>query len=325
MTYLEDETLDNDIFRICFSVFAVASGAMFVVQVLFLQQLKLLAIYLLPFLSFCMCFENAALARGSTANKDAVSEVAKVCHAFVVPLFVAVLNEVDFGLHKARSERFFFVHFDEGCEIALAWERVELWGVRLLAAVLFVMNLFVNFEIGDAKSDTGDAGEGGYLQWRNRASSTALALALIPPIFLTFWALLHTITMSRYGAKMTISLNNNRRWKVPIPCALFYGISIIFADTLFPIMSNAGEVVLLFGTSYMLFLVQNDLSIVASFADFLHRSNLVFARSCQLQQASNVSAGQRSSGQDANVDTSDEDTTFPNVDSVELTRDASEV
>ena len=61
--------------------------------------------------------------------------------------------------------------------------------------------------------------------------------------------------------------------------------SVIFSDTIFPIFSNAGEIVLLLALSFATFLVQNDLSTVASFADFLHRSNAAFRASKAIKDA----------------------------------------
>jgi hypothetical protein len=65
--------------------------------------------------------------------------------------------------------------------------------------------------------------------------------------------------MSRYGMKVTISLTKNNQWKVPLIFSLLYAVSIIFADTLFPICSNAGDVILLMGVTFATYLVQEDL------------------------------------------------------------------
>ena len=49
--------------------------------------------------------------------------------------------------------------------------------------------------------------------------------------------------------------------------------------------SNAGSIFLLMGLSFTLYLIQKDLALAGSFADFLHRSNVAFeyAKSRQLQ------------------------------------------
>jgi len=49
-----------------------------------------------------------------------------------------------------------------------------------------------------------------------------------------------------------------------------------FSDTVYPVTSNAGELALLLGLTFLLALVQHDLQLAAGFADFLHQSNLAF-------------------------------------------------
>jgi len=53
-------------------------------------------------------------------------------------------------------------------------------------------------------------------------------------------------------------------------------VSQIFGTRVYAITSNAGEIALLLGTSFTLLLVQKDLALAGSFADFLHRSNIAF-------------------------------------------------
>ena len=46
----------------------------------------------------------------------------------------------------------------------------------------------------------------------------------------------------------------------------------------YPTTSKAGELFLLIGITFNVFLMQKDLALAGSFADFLHRSNLAFNR-----------------------------------------------
>lgn len=46
--------------------------------------------------------------------------------------------------------------------------------------------------------------------------------------------------------------------------------------TVYEVTSNAGEIVLLFGVTVLVFLVQEDFSLAGSYADFLRSSNVAF-------------------------------------------------
>jgi hypothetical protein len=70
----------------------------------------------------------------------------------------------------------------------------------------------------------------------------------------------------------------NRRWRYIIPCVLGQTIGQIWGPSVYPTTSNAGELALLIGITFNLFLVQKDLALAGSFADFLHRSNVAFSR-----------------------------------------------
>jgi hypothetical protein len=52
----------------------------------------------------------------------------------------------------------------------------------------------------------------------------------------------------------------------------------IFGTHVYPVTSNAGELALLIGAAYFLYLAQDDLLLTAHFADFLHQSNAAFGR-----------------------------------------------
>ena len=54
-----------------------------------------------------------------------------------------------------------------------------------------------------------------------------------------------------------------------------------FNSAVYPTTSNAGNLCLLLGVSWMIHKVQKDLILAGTFADFLHTSNLVLKRSLQ--------------------------------------------
>ena len=80
----------------------------------------------------------------------------------------------------------------------------------------------------------------------------------------------------RYGKNATLSLDGSSSWTFIGLTACGQIIGQLFSLSIFPVSSNGGELLLLLGVSWMVYLVQNDLSITRKFADFLRRSNEAF-------------------------------------------------
>ena len=81
----------------------------------------------------------------------------------------------------------------------------------------------------------------------------------------------------RYGNNLTIGLLHNRRWRLVIVSVLGQAVGQCFGGNVYPVTSNAGELTLLIGITWLVRLVQDDLALAGSFADFLHQSNLAFS------------------------------------------------
>ena len=172
--------------QILFMAFAVVACVLFIIQVTSLQKLFLLPVFLLPILSFCVCFENIILFLGNGVDSNSeVAAAANVFHALEIPLFVICLYEISFRLHEARSAHFFCIPLDQGPNVTNLVAILFLWLVRLLAACLFILNILVDFKFV-SYDDVPLVGQGGYPYLALHSTSTALWLALIPPIVLTF-------------------------------------------------------------------------------------------------------------------------------------------
>ena len=170
---------------ILFVAFAVIAGILGTLQLVFLQKLMIVPVLLLPFLSFCICFENSVLSQGNNVTPTSpLAQAAYVFHSFQIPLFVITLYEISFRLHEARSAHFCCIPFDQGPDITNIPGTTSLWVVRLIAAGLFVMNIFVDFSLAKVPHSP-DTGRGGYASLANDPTSKSLWLALIPPIFLS--------------------------------------------------------------------------------------------------------------------------------------------
>ena len=261
--------------QILYVAFAVISFLLFFVQMLFLQQLRLVPVVLLPLLSFCITYENAVMyysCVSPTLGADVIG-TAHVANALVAPLFVVILYEICFGLHEARSAHFFCFPMEQGDDISNAPALTSVWLLRCVAAGLFVMSILVNFSIVE-HGLAPKTGSGGFAYLAKHADSLSIWLSLIPPIAVSFMALITSIAIHRYGKYHSLGLVN--RWRY----FSFFGLAVIvgycFSYNVYPVTSNAGELTLLLGLTGLVWFVQAELFMAGTFADFLHRSNLAF-------------------------------------------------
>ena len=89
--------------------------------------------------------------------------------------------------------------------------------------------------------------------------------------------MIHAIVLaSRYAKHCTLGISNNRYWRAIIPCSIFHVVGQFFGTNVYQVTSNAGELALLIGVTFIVGLVQRDLVIAGSFANFLYRSNKAF-------------------------------------------------
>ena len=75
---------------------------------------------------------------------------------------------------------------------------------------------------------------------------------------------------------MTIGITTRKRWRVILPCSLAFIIGQIFGEYWYVASSNLGQIILLGGVTFLLHLVEEDLRLAGTFADFLHKSNMAF-------------------------------------------------
>lgn len=278
-------------------VFGIMAITLLIIQMIFLSKLRILPAYALPLLSFCLAFINISLYFGESIKiKSPMANTLNLFQSLVVPLFVLVLFEMTFRLHEARSAKFCYIPFDQQTDVVNDWglsikmvTRVPLWFIRVVVSGLFAMNILVYYRFVTCTNSNQYVGKGGYMTLADHPTMTSLWLALIPPMFLSALGLYMALVLYKYGVNFTISLAYNRRWRIIIPCIIAYTIAHIFGTKCYTTTSNAGSICLLIGLSFILFLIQKDLALAGSFADFLHRSNLAFdyAKARELQLSGN--------------------------------------
>jgi hypothetical protein len=104
----------NEVMRGFCLAFAVIAALLFCVQIICLQKLRAIPVYMLPLLSFCIVYENVVLYCGGDIS--ATSSIAYSAYFFLslqIPLFVIILFELTFRLHEARSTKFCCIPFDQ--------------------------------------------------------------------------------------------------------------------------------------------------------------------------------------------------------------------
>ena len=185
---------------VLYMIFAVITGVLCLIQLIFLQRLNIWSVYWLPLLSFCMCYENVLLYLGDHISRhSSVAYAGNVFHALQIPIFIIVLYEVSYRLHEARSAQFlYYIRFDLGGSTTDLTALLSLWIVRTIAAGLFVMTLITDFSMLRRNHRSKVTGAAGYYTFSrdDNEHSVSLWLNLIPPIVLTVAGI--TIGISLY-------------------------------------------------------------------------------------------------------------------------------
>jgi hypothetical protein len=194
---------------VLYMIFAVITGVLCLIQLVFLQKLNIWSVYWLPLLSFCMCYENVLLYLGDHISRhSSVAYAGNVFHALQIPIFVIVLYEVSYRLHEARSAQFlYYIRFDLGGSATELTALLSLWIVRTIAAGLFVMTLITDFFILPKNHRSKVTGAGGYYAFSrdDNEHSVSLWLNLIPPIVLTVAGITIGISLYRFVYQHSIA------------------------------------------------------------------------------------------------------------------------
>jgi len=228
-----------------------------------------------------MCFENCVLAIGDRISERSVlAKFVFVAQALILPGLILAVFEIPFRLHQSRTAHFLCIPFEQGELMSGYIASISLWCVRIYAIGIFAVNILVNFDL--LHDEDKDAGIAGYETLGESTKSVHLWLALLPSLLLSAFAILIAIVMQRYAKNFSLGVRNrNYYWRYMLPFSLLHAVGQCFGQRIYPVLSNAGELGLLIGLSVMTHRVQTDLAVAGSFADFLHRSNVVFRNSGQ--------------------------------------------
>lgn len=172
--------------------FGIIAAILFFLQIIFLQKMQILPVYLLPLLSFSVAFDNILLYIGDV---EAVSSAANAWYFFrsvQIPLYLITFYELTFRLHEARQATFCCIRFDQSEDVINEWgldikaiSLVPLWFIRMVASGLFVMNILVFYGFVESEGSNEYTGKCGYITLAHHSSMIPMWLALIPPITLS--------------------------------------------------------------------------------------------------------------------------------------------
>jgi hypothetical protein len=262
----------------CYMTMAVVASLLLLVQLLLLRRLKVLSAYfLLPLLSISVAYENFTLFFGAHNQTDEVSHlyIGYILNSLIVPMFLLIQYELVFKLHEFRNAHFFCFELEVDAESVPA--KVVMWIMRLVCLGLVAVKLIVEFEwLGVNHSNPEHTGSAGYSYFAEESNSTSVALwfALLPSVCLSLFGAMVAVYIFKYGTY--VALDNHSSWKFASFAIVGQIVGQCFGYKYYPVTSNAGEVLLLVGMTYLVYLAQYELSMAASYADFLHRSNSAF-------------------------------------------------
>jgi len=184
--------IDDGVMRGFCLAFGVIAAALFFLQVIFLQKMQILPVYLLPLLSISVAYENVLLYCGNVDRQSPSANAGYFFHSIQIPLYLLTFYELTFRLHEARSAKFCCIPFDQSEDVINDWGLVikhvllvPLWFIRIVAGGLFVMNILVDFSFVTSEGSSEYAGRSGYITLAQNSSMIPLWLALIPPMTLS--------------------------------------------------------------------------------------------------------------------------------------------
>jgi len=184
--------------QILFLGYAAIALLLLAIQIIKLQKLAILPIYLLPCLSLLVCYQNIILYFSDSIRTNSDEAYAGyVFHSFEIPMYVVIIYEVAQRLHEARSAKFLCLVFDEGLKYDSFAAVISVWAVRFLAIGLFVLNILTDFSLLPTSNNSLKTGSGGYIFLAKNPASLSIWLNLIPPIILSATSIILGIVLFR--------------------------------------------------------------------------------------------------------------------------------
>jgi hypothetical protein len=283
-TYLGKDLYQYE--KILYVTYAVVTACLFIWQLKYYKTLKLFAVYLLPIISFSICYLSVVIYHGDSIHPtSATAQAAYVFESLIDPLLIIALYELPLRMHEVEFVHFICLPYDEASIEIKKMGKLSMWVIRIIAAGLFIVSILVDFFIV-RDSGTPHCNYGGFEYLSKHPNSVPCWLSLIPSIFLSIEAIVIGFAMQRFGTYHSIKVGHSKRWLLIIFGALCKVVSICFGYHVHTVVSVAGDIALLGAITLMTKFIVSELVTLGNFADFLRQSNIAFRQSHMIDEPS---------------------------------------
>eukprot|EP00752_Nemacystus_decipiens_P011149 g9905.t1 len=256
-----------------FIVLATLAASCLPLGTLMGRRSPILAAKLVPVICLLLAYENIVLALSNMLSDDsALVQIGRTTRAAVIPLFLVVMFEVAYAVHKRRSVKFCGIVFDQGHRRGVepcSWVLRNF--VRIVAMLLFVVGILVNYDI--AVGNDRKAGGTGLVETED--ASAHLLLALLPTTGMAAMALYIAVYMWKYGNDASIVVQSTvcNGW-----IFLFLGTLALLAGQVppewcFRVVNESGQVLLLLSLIAIGREIGREVQAADNFSSFLDKEN----------------------------------------------------
>ena len=244
---------------------------------------------LFPIAILILALENAALSASGKLMEQSVQGMTVVelhplvraifvLQTFQVPILLIVMFEVTYLIHKRRSVNFCGMYFDEGRRLnnTQAMSCMLRNSIRSLATVLLIIGLIVNFDFVESDIPIDElAGRAGWWTLFNKnvpfEQKLHLFLSLVPIAVLVIVSFYLSIMLWRYGTSSSMIVHSSicNPWFYCFFGTLAMAAGQLFAEQLYPIMSNTGILIFIITIEAVMVEVDKDIVAIENEASFL--------------------------------------------------------
>ena len=206
---------------------------------------------MIPLQAALMGFEDFTLAANlHESSSERMVKAVVLVHCCTIPVFVIILYEAGYLVHKRRSVTFCGIKFEEKQRVIQSnvVAGVARFWIRILALVVLILGFVVNTKRPRL------VGYGYFLNRLNSESGIGWypVLALVPPTVLAIVGLWISLSLWIFGTTyaMTVHATCFNGWGVPFVGSLVQVGTLFVKSSWFPAASSLGEVALLISVMY---------------------------------------------------------------------------
>ena len=229
--------------------------------------------YVIPLQAALMCFEDVTLSIELHDETESRKIFLGVCliHSWTIPVFIIIMFEAGYLIHKRRSIRFCGIAFEDKQRVrqsGVLATVLRFW-VRVLALVVLALGFGVNLRkpnlvgVSYFLKRVNAGGAGGYV-----------ALALVPPAVLALVGMTISILIWNFGTyhAMTVHSTWCNGWGAMFVGSLVQICSLFAKTAWYPAASALGEVALLIGIMYTFRMINTALNASVDFEEWLEEA-----------------------------------------------------